>query len=74
MKEEPVTVKVHASMQKCACPDTWTSTITRRFLGLVTLYTSFKEGFASLTGPDTIVVARGIVAANSAEVHVCFAF
>lgn len=52
-----------------ACPDTWTSRLQD-----VTLDTSFKEGFASLTGPDTIVVARGIVTANSAEVHVCFAF
>lgn len=39
----------------------------------VTLDTPFKEGFASFTGPDTIMVARGIVTAHSAEVHVCFA-
>lgn len=47
--------------------------ITRCPLGLVTLDTPFKEGFASLTGPDTIVVARGVVTAHSAETHVCFA-
>lgn len=32
----------------------------------ITLYTALEEGFAALTGPDAVVVSRGVVAAHCA--------
>lgn len=42
--------------------------------GVDTLDTPLEKSLAALTGPDTVVVPRGVVVAHGAEVHVCLPF